>query len=680
MAIELNGDTGITTPGLTNTGTETIVNLTTSGNTILGDASTDTLNVGNGGLVKDASGNVGINTLVPARKLDIAATAYSANQIGGLRLNNTSAVAENYFDVLLGIDSVGNPYGSVQTGNQANSYMTFFTGSGPTERMRITSAGNVGIGTASPTRLLDVSNTAGDASVAITSSTTGQSSVWFADTDTNIGGLYYEHTNNAMGFRTNDVERMRIDSSGNVGIGTSSPQSTLDLGSSTNGRSITWEGSAGGGGYGSIWTQYSAGGIWIGSGFKSSIASNTFISTISTASTYRSGISLDGAINNGIRFFTDAAATITKGSAYVPTERMRIDSSGNLGLGVTPSAWGSNFKAMQIGAGVGTTAIIGRTAQNNSQFGNNFYFDGTNYVYVGTGYSSRYSQVSGNHEWHIASSGTAGNAITFTEAMTLDSNGVKINASFGGSTFPFRVGYTTGGTYYPQMTMNDSGNLGLGVTPSAWSNVYKTIQLGGTSANYITSNSGVFGFTNNVYIDAVGAKYITTGTAASREYQLNGAFVWENASSGTAGAAVTLTTRMTLDASGGLILAGSTAQKATGTTWSNPSDIRLKDNVTDYSKGLAELMQVNVKEWLYNGKGGTTEGMKGLGVIADEIMTVLPDTVDTYQAKLNADDEDDTDIKKFDATEITWLMLNAIKEQQAMIDELKAKVAALEAA
>ena len=60
MAITLDGTTGITTPGLTNTGTETIVNLTTTGNTILGNTSTDTLNVGNGDLVKDASGNVGI--------------------------------------------------------------------------------------------------------------------------------------------------------------------------------------------------------------------------------------------------------------------------------------------------------------------------------------------------------------------------------------------------------------------------------------------------------------------------------------------------------------------------------------------------------------------------------------------------------------------------------------------
>jgi hypothetical protein len=71
MAITLDGTTGITTPGLINTGSETVINLTTSGNTILGDASTDTLNVGNGGLVKDASGNVGIGTASPYTKLDV---------------------------------------------------------------------------------------------------------------------------------------------------------------------------------------------------------------------------------------------------------------------------------------------------------------------------------------------------------------------------------------------------------------------------------------------------------------------------------------------------------------------------------------------------------------------------------------------------------------------------------
>jgi hypothetical protein len=133
----------------------------------------------------------------------------------------------------------------------------------------------------------------------------------------------------------------------------------------------------------------------------------------------------------------------------------------------------------------------------------------------------------------------------------------------------------------------------------------------------------------------------------------------------------------TYDASGGFILTGSTAQKATGTTWSNPSDQRLKDNIRDYAKGLAELMQVRVREWEYNGKGGTVEGTKGLGVVADEVMVVLPDTVENYEAKLNTDDEEVTPIKKFDATEITWLLVKSMQEQQAQIETLKAEVAAL---
>jgi len=71
--------------------------------------------------------------------------------------------------------------------------------------------------------------------------------------------------------------------------------------------------------------------------------------------------------------------------------------------------------------------------------------------------------------------------------------------------------------------------------------------------------------------------------------------------------------------------------------------------------------------------------MKGLGVIADEVMTVLPDTVENYDAKFNADDKETTAIKKFDATEITWLLVKTVQEQQALITSLTARMTALEA-
>jgi hypothetical protein len=136
--------------------------------------------------------------------------------------------------------------------------------------------------------------------------------------------------------------------------------------------------------------------------------------------------------------------------------------------------------------------------------------------------------------------------------------------------------------------------------------------------------------------------------------------------------------RMSITSDGALILVGSTAQKASGTSWSNPSDTRLKDNKQNYTKGLNELLQINVKTWEWNGKAGTTQGDAGIGVIADEIETILPNTIDTYKVKLNEDDIEETDVKRFDATEITWLLLNSVKEQQEIIEELKSRITAME--
>jgi hypothetical protein len=133
-------------------------------------------------------------------------------------------------------------------------------------------------------------------------------------------------------------------------------------------------------------------------------------------------------------------------------------------------------------------------------------------------------------------------------------------------------------------------------------------------------------------------------------------------------------TRFYFNTAGDFILIGATAQKASGTTWTNPSDKRLKENVRDYTKGINELMQVRVCEWEYNGKGGTTKGMKGLGVIADEVMTVLPNTVENYSAKLNENDKEFTELKKFDATEITWLLVKTVQELKAKIDSIEAEL------
>jgi len=212
-------------------------------------------------------------------------------------------------------------------------------------------------------------------------------------------------------------------------------------------------------------------------------------------------------------------------------------------------------------------------------------------------------------------------------------------------------------------TIDASGNVGIGTS----SPLTKT-EITGTGLTLATGTSNGLWFNRAGTASQVLCKDTSTDVVTL-----------ENSNAASLSFGTNATERMSLNSTGSLILVGSTAQKATGTTWSNPSDIRLKDNITEYAKGLDELMQVSVKEWDYNGKGGTTEGLKGLGVIADEVMLVLPNTVDTYKAKLNVDDEEDSDIKKFDATEITWLMLKSIQELKTVIDTQNARIETLEA-
>jgi hypothetical protein len=108
------------------------------------------------------------------------------------------------------------------------------------------------------------------------------------------------------------------------------------------------------------------------------------------------------------------------------TTAITIDSSENVGIGVTPSSWSSSvYKGLQIGTGIGVGGIIGRVDGTNSiNLGVNWYYGGgaTN-TYIDSAAATNYSQEAGTHRWFHAASGTAGGALTFSESMRIDSSG-----------------------------------------------------------------------------------------------------------------------------------------------------------------------------------------------------------------------------------------------------------------
>jgi|688.fasta_scaffold29121_10 hypothetical protein len=203
-------------------------------------------------------------------------------------------------------------------------------------------------------------------------------------------------------FSVSNSEQMRLTSTG-LGIGTSSPAYKLDM-------TVTAANNAG------MRLYNSTSGTGNGCGISFSVA-NGFSSTNQHAAIQALSES-SGNTSTSLAFYTSGGSNT--GNA---TERARIDSSGNLGLGITPSAWKSGARAFQLG----TTGYASLNEQANGSTSLNFncYESAANtWTYYVTGVApTRYTQLSGVHSWFTAAAGTAGNTISFTQAMTLNASG-----------------------------------------------------------------------------------------------------------------------------------------------------------------------------------------------------------------------------------------------------------------
>jgi Chaperone of endosialidase len=414
---------------------------------------------------------------------------------------------------------------------------------------------------------------------------------------------YIRGSSGFRAFYQNGSEQMRLTSTG-LGIGTSSPSSILHVVGSGN-PTINLAGSAGG--YTSIFNMNAAGG----------------------------GASKINAVGG-----TNALILQTN-----TTDRATLDSSGNLGLGVTPSAWGAGFKAFDIGsAGALYTGGAGQPVLSY----NSYYNGGDKYKTTGA-YASAYQQFNGQHQFYTAPVGTAGNAISFTQAMTLDASG---NLGIGttspstrlhvlsASVDPVLFENSNGGTYNSLILKNDIGSrlaVGIGgstVGGALQNNAYigpidsiaLVMQTNNTeraridsSGNLLvgtTSNPNSRRFLVNQPADqACTDFYVATNTAATPvsiiTKQLN--------STATSNVLVSFFINYGGTSSGNIVANG-----ANQAAFASSSDSRLKTNIVELAPQLANILALRPVEFDYIESEG---GGHQTGFVAQEMEAIYPDSV-----------------------------------------------------
>ena len=295
----------------------------------------------------------------------------------------------------------------------------------------------------------------------------------------------------------------------------------------------------------------------------------------------------------------DTTGTLVLQTGATPTTAVYIDTSQNVGVGVTPSAWLSNRRALEIGGGASAVLALNGTAAVAEIFTNSYRNAAGTYIYAQNGYAGYMNynnQAGGGWAWSLAPSGSAGGTATFTQAMTLDA----------------------------------SGNLLVGQTSQSQTTVGASLAQSGV---FVTAMAASTNATNTFQIYSTGA----------------GAF------------------RFYVDLGGTI--------HATATSIAAISDATLKTNIKDLETGLTEVLALKPRrfDWI-NGDATNVAGF-----IAQEVEQVLPELV---IESLYSKDENDNKVtkKNLKMGDILPTLVKAIQEQQALITQLQADVAALKGA
>jgi hypothetical protein len=474
--------------------------------------------------------------------------------------------------------------------------------------------------------------------------------------DTNVG--LFRPTTDTLGFATGGSERLRIDSSGRVGIGTSSPINTLHV-NGTGGGSFT-------SGFADALALINATTNTAGQGAALAL---TALATKETAwiisAEHTSG-------NNGDLAFYGYPG----GASYA--ERMRITSAGNVGIGTASPA--SILHCASTGDNNIRVVANGATAQLGVDGGAPFV--GTN-----SGPFNFYSN--GNISATLDSSGrllvgtsSVVNDYWLGGAQTIESakdslNGITVYAATG-----FSPGHGSFlGLHRARGTMASPAIVANGDT------------LG---AVYFSSYDG------STYLNSAAIDCVVDGTPGAND--MPGRLVFsttaDGASSPTEACRITSNQDLLLSQSGSGIFVGTTVDGAfrigrssfavsTGTLYIGnaaiqvSSDIRLKDNIQDTSlNALEAISKIKVKDFTWSDPSDTSYNNrnargKWTGLIAQELVDVLPFVVNAPRKEEDGSIDHDSDsIWTLDQSQLCPVLIKAVQQQQEIITALEARLTA----
>jgi hypothetical protein len=630
------------------------------------------------------AGNVGIGTTSPT-------SPFHVNSSSQLRARFYSSSASSFLDIengggsfYVGRDnSTGSDFGvgaytSVIWSNGAYP-MVFSTNNA--ERMRITSGGSVGIGTTSPSRKLEVY--AVDPSFALKSSTTtGYSELYFADSASDsVGFISYAHSTDSMVLGTSGSTRLTIASTGAATF-SSSVTATNYLASATE-----------------SFRTYN---------------DNGYISFFDSSNTTRNGyLQIQ---STALTLAAEGASSFMLFATGGGSERMRITASGNVGINTASPGYtldvnggtafrdtlrllASGVNAVQLSWTSSNTGLINllHSGMINTQIlanGNSYFLGGS--IGIGTSTPSRLLHISApasNHAYQRIEGGSGGYG-GFLELMAnsvgsgTDSAGrvdfymtssnriaaIDAQRTASGANYGTLVFSTANNSIVPteRMRITYDGLVGIGTTsPQTELHVkastgWAELRIDGASGNgssleYYTngmklgdiycdtSNNMLFrnsGSNERMRITSVGDVLVNaTMTTQSAKFYVNGKGAFGSLYIGNLGT-------------------GTVYSNMGNLTNTNPSDYRLKNTIKPLTYGLNEVLQLNPKTFYYN--DDVTKARLKYGFIAQEVKDVMPDLV----RKL----EGSTDYLGLENEAIFVTLVNAIKEQQAQINELKSQL------